>query len=149
MNSIAKLAGCRPPWDLRSSSDIDECATSSDFSNYAIYDRMIRNYEQDLIIKKTGCLKPCIFNEYLSAGVASKLQNYTITDLKGKYCLYFILASTVLDRKIETYVYPGISFISEIGGSLGLFVGFSFLTIYDWFDQIFAKILSKTSQLYN
>ena len=148
MNGIAKLAGCRPPWDSKSSSDIDVCSTFSDILRYIRHDLWIRNYEQELIIQKTGCLKPCNFKEYLSAGITRKLKNLNYVDLKGKYCLNFVLASTVLDRKTESYVYPGISFVSEIGGSLGLFVGFSFLTIYDWLDQIFANILSNTNHLY-
>ena len=28
-------------------------------------------------------------------------------------------------------MYPPVSFVAEFGGSLGLFVGFSFLTIWD------------------
>ena len=148
MNGIAKVAGCRPPWNAKSSSDIEVCSTSSDIFKYINHEHRIRNYEQELIIQKTGCLKPCKFKEYLSSGIGSKLQNLTYFDLNGKYCLNFVLASTVLETKTESYVYPGISFVSEIGGSLGLFVGFSFLTIYDWLDQIFAKILSKTNHLY-
>ena len=148
MNGIAKVAGCRPPWNAKSSSDIEVCSTSSDIFKYINHEHRIRNYEQELIIQKTGCLRPCKFREYVSAGMTSKHQNLTNVDLKGKYCLNFVLASTVLDIKTESFVYPGISFVSEIGGSLGLFVGFSFLTIYDWFDQIFAKILSKTNYFY-
>ena len=150
MNGIAKVAGCRPPWNAKSSSDIDVCSTFSDIFKYEYHeDQMRRFYEQELILQKTGCMKPCNFKEYLFAGITSKLQNLTYFDLNGKYCLNFVLASTVLETKTESYVYPGISFVSEIGGSLGLFVGFSFLTIYDWFDQIFAKILSKANLLYD
>ena len=36
-------------------------------------------------------------------------------------------------------VYPTVSFIAELGGSLGLFVGFSFLTFWDCFDYMFAR----------
>ena len=39
----------------------------------------------------------------------------------------------------EAPVYPTMSFIAEIGGSLGLFVGFSFLTAWDCLDFIVAK----------
>ena len=40
----------------------------------------------------------------------------------------------------ESLVYPTMSFISELGGSLGLFVGFSFLTVWDYFDVILDKL---------
>ena len=46
------------------------------------------------------------------------------------------MASTELRIEKEAYVYPLISFIGELGGSLGLFVGFSFLTIFDFYDFV-------------
>ena len=47
--------------------------------------------------------------------------------------------STDIRMEKEVEIYPLISFISELGGSLGLFVGFSFLTFWDCFDYMFAK----------
>ena len=41
----------------------------------------------------------------------------------------------------ESLVYPTMSFISELGGSLGLFVGFSILTIWDYFNIVLDKIV--------
>ena len=46
------------------------------------------------------------------------------------------MASSEVKIEKEAYVYPAISFIGELGGSLGLFLGFSFLTIFDIFDII-------------
>ena len=46
------------------------------------------------------------------------------------------MASSELRIEKEVYVYPLISFIGEFGGSLGLFLGVSFLTIFDIFDSI-------------
>ena len=53
-----------------------------------------------------------------------------------RFQLRIRLVSTDLRIEKEAYVYPAISFIGELGGSLGLFVGFSFLTIFDFFDFI-------------
>ena len=44
----------------------------------------------------------------------------------------FGFSSTTLTLKQETLVYPTESFIAEVGGSLGLFVGFSFLNLWDY-----------------
>ena len=52
------------------------------------------------------------------------------------------LASTDLRIEKEEYVYPALSFIGELGGSLGLFVGFSFLTVFDFFDFIENRFTS-------
>ena len=43
----------------------------------------------------------------------------------------------------EDWVYPGISFIAEFGGALGLFVGFSFYMIWDFFVFIQEKLSGK------
>ena len=40
-------------------------------------------------------------------------------------------SSNSLTVKEETYLYPFISFLAEAGGSLGLFLGFSMLTLWD------------------
>ena len=48
----------------------------------------------------------------------------------------FTFASTDVKVEKESLVYPAVSFISELGGSLGLFVGFSFLTLWDCFEYI-------------
>ena len=51
----------------------------------------------------------------------------------------FSFVSTELQIRKETLVYPSMSFISEFGGSLGLFVGFSFLTAWDFFNFLFEE----------
>ena len=39
----------------------------------------------------------------------------------------------------EVWAYPTISFIADIGGSLGLFIGFSFLSVWDFWEYVFDK----------
>ena len=39
----------------------------------------------------------------------------------------------------EVFAYTAITFISETGGSLGLFLGFSFLSIWDFWEYILEK----------
>ena len=43
-----------------------------------------------------------------------------------------ILAASEVNEEEEHYIYDFISFISECGGSLGLFLGFSFFMITDY-----------------
>ena len=58
------------------------------------------------------------------------------------------MASTELRIEKEAYVYPAISFIGELGGSLGLFLGISFLTIFDILDMLvkFYECIKKTNK---
>ena len=40
-------------------------------------------------------------------------------------------ATTEVLIQEEVYIYPLLSFLSELGGALGLFLGFSFLMFWD------------------
>ena len=54
--------------------------------------------------------------------------------------LGYNFVSTDIRSEKEAWVYPLIpSFIAELGGSLGLFLGFSFLTFWDCFDYVLAR----------
>lgn len=43
-----------------------------------------------------------------------------------------MLANNEVNEEEEHYIYDFISFVSECGGSLGLFLGFSFIMILDY-----------------
>ena len=45
--------------------------------------------------------------------------------------IMFGYSSNSLTLKEETLLYPFESFLAELGGSLGLFLGFSFLTLWE------------------
>ena len=46
-------------------------------------------------------------------------------------------------KRKEVEVYPLESFISEFGGALGLFVGFSFMMIWDIFELSLTFLIAK------
>lgn len=52
--------------------------------------------------------------------------------------LSIILASSEVTTRRENFVYPLISFISEVGGALGLFLSFSFLSVWDLIQFLFC-----------
>ena len=45
--------------------------------------------------------------------------------------------------KEETFLYPRTSFLAEVGGALGLFLGFSFLGLWDLCQSIINVFLDK------
>ena len=59
-----------------------------------------------------------------------------------RFHIGFSFASTDIVTQKENLVYPPVSFISELGGSLGLFVGFSFLTIWDAVTYLIENLKS-------
>ena len=59
------------------------------------------------------------------------------------------MASKTLTRKNEVYMYPIESFVSEFGGALGLFLGFSFLMIWDILKVIMISERTKLHLCYS
>ena len=59
-------------------------------------------------------------------------QSISTTDL-NTYASFFYL-----DTFLKVLIYPLVSLIADIGGTLGLFVGFSFMTIWDGVE-VFVK----------
>ena len=56
------------------------------------------------------------------------------------------MANSEVNEEEEHYIYDAVSFISECGGSLGLFLGFSFFMVLDYIAPslvIVKKLLKK------
>ena len=98
---------------------------------------MMSNYEQSQLVSATGCLLPCHYKEYRQ--LDQPVKGFK-PDMKG-FDIMFASASVVTET--EELVYPMISFVAEFGGSLGLFLGFSFLLVAELLENFLAKILQK------
>ena len=61
----------------------------------------------------------------------------TKVKIKGNGLFGFILASTDILVKTEAYTYPWVSLLAEFGGALGLFLGFSFIMLWDCKEKMF------------
>ena len=53
----------------------------------------------------------------------------------GTAGIFLTLTSTNVVKMTEEIVYPVESFISEFGGALGLFLGFSLIMLWDWIEM--------------
>ena len=62
--------------------------------------------------------------------------------------LFLMLARKTATKRTEVLLYPLTSFVSELGGSLGLFVGFSFWMFWD-IAELTIKFLIKCSNKKN
>ena len=51
-----------------------------------------------------------------------------------------LLANTEVEVEEEHYIYDFTSFVSECGGSLGLFLGFSFLMTLDYITPVIIAL---------
>ena len=98
-------------------------------------------YEDMKFIRNvTGCLKPCNYLEYKFHGEPMP----STFDSSG-HSMFSVFAQTrytTVER--EELLYPSSSMVAEIGGCLGLFLGISFMTIWDgaiWLREFIARSL--------
>ena len=75
------------------------------------------------IEETTGCLYPCTYLEYRVGAKSTKNFN--------KFGLMIAYGSVETIVLKEFFVYTFFSLVSDFGGSLGLFIGFSFFALWD------------------
>ena len=60
---------------------------------------------------------------------------------------YTILRPSFVSNKIqvlkEVEAYPALSLVADVGGVLGLFIGFNFLMVWDWMINTMTSIYIK------
>ena len=79
------------------------------------------------ITNATGCKTPCSYLEYVDVG--KQMWKFDSEFFGLIFGLTF--ASTDVTIEEEIFIYPLTSFLAELGGSLGMFLGFSLLMIWD------------------
>ena len=78
-----------------------------------------------------GCMKPCSYRQYRLVGAMSVTEPYPEADL---IMLWAVDPNT--NTETEGYDYPVESLVAELGGTRGLFIGFSFMMIGDGCEEI-------------
>ena len=78
------------------------------------------------VFRLTGCQKPCFYKKYKFVGdkVTTSFPSEHFT-----FSLWAVSNNTMVE--VEQLVYPQMSLIAELCGTLGIFLGFSFLTVWD------------------
>jgi hypothetical protein len=135
-NSLSRKVGCRLPWDLRSSSNIPLCLEMNQIKTFEkLIFEMSYGGSLEAITKKTGCISPCKFKEYKFALDPDRFDmklNFTLLEVD------FADDKVIIEKEVEGYSF--ISLVSDIGGALGLFLGFSFVMVWDGVEEIIKKI---------
>ena len=84
--------------------------------------------ESEQISDLTGCLKPCHYKKYILLGEQIfKSPNY-------QFDLWAVSSNTRVET--EELKYPLSTLVAEFGGTLGLFLGFSFISVWDNFETL-------------
>jgi hypothetical protein len=94
-----------------------------------MYEKMYHQIQMSellMILKLTGCMKPCYYKQY------SVIGEKTSTSFQSDFfTISFWAISNDTRVKKELLVYPITSLVAEFGGTLGLFLGFSFMALWD------------------
>ena len=115
----------------------------------------IYSLNPDEIFNLTGCLQPCRFLRYnilsdiTDDSVKDENERNNINKVAGNGNHTFLqlkIASRKITVKTETLIFPLRSFISEFGGSLGLFLGFSFIMLWDAFEQFIILVMKSCKE---
>ena len=113
-----------------------ECKTTKELVEYEVENHKMHFMEQTEIVEYTGCLLPCIYQEF-------KLIEDPIDGFQKETEVWFMYGSGNVLIKKDEETYPLPSFIAEFGGCLGLFVGFSFIMVFDFLCEIIQKIKAR------
>ena len=95
-----------------------------------------RTYYEEQIVEETECKRPCRYNKYFNV---HKLVHRLVGEDMNENKIAIKFENKMLVRN-ETLVISGETFIAEMGGALGLFLGFSFTMIVNWFEYLIDMI---------
>ena len=123
---IENMMGCQLPWH-NDMTNMPKCTDNARYQAFlGAYDEIV-SLDGFSIAKKTGCLPSCIRNEF----TMNVLSRMSYPDEGAQYNSYFYYPGGRYHQKVFYYTYDFTSYIADIGGLVGLFLGFSMLSIYD------------------
>ena len=92
------------------------------------------------ITRITNCLKPCKYKKYIMVG---ERKQTSFSSEHFSFSLWAVSKNT--DVKMEELIYPLSSLVAEFGGTLGLFLGFSFISLWDKIHLL--EFISRASKI--
>jgi len=120
---VAEKVGCGIPHNILYDERLKQCTAKEDLEKFfAIQDELMVLTKSELLAT-TQCLPPCSYYYY-------QLGNKAIGKEDGSG-FRILMASNEVIEESEELMYDFVSLVAEFGGALGLFLGFSFLSLWD------------------
>ena len=122
---IETLIKCQLPWHT-DKTILPKCRETGQYRDFLTSYEEIASLSGFSIAQKTGCHPSCKINEF-SAIIKDQVEGYDPWAFAG----YFFYPGGQYKKKLYHLTYDFTSYIADAGGLIGLFLGFSMLSIYD------------------
>ena len=133
---IENKIGCQLPW-YENGTNLPKCSEKVQYQSFLdAYDE-IASLSGFSIATKTGCLPSCKINEFtISIVNVVQVPNVGAPTWGGQ----FFYPGGRYIKKVYHYNYDFTSYIADVGGLVGLFLGYSMLSFYDGLKSAWRKI---------
>ena len=157
---ITKM-GYQSPWALFPMDNVPIYSNMSQMRNYNKEFRNIAMKTRDEFKDETKCLLPCKYMEYkvhfkiLHTRFFFNFHQFffqlsePLTEAYTETVLFIKLQNQYIEVMREEEAYPPLSLVADIGGVLGLFIGFNFMMLWDWIVWGLTNVHQKTSRKKN
>ena len=115
------------------------CNSTPEYSAWKNISMVLEQAESNPIYKMTGCLASCQRNEYTLTGSDFTKKKFLWNVGKTKLELPFKIMGSSYKEEEQYVIYDFNSFIGDVGGFLGLLLGYSALSIYDELDSLLRR----------
>ena len=121
------------------------CTLPSETWKFKNITTQLENANANTIYELTGCLASCERNEYEITDVSFTTQRANECQ-GGKLDLHleFEMSKGSYKEEEQYFLYDYNSFIADVGGFLGLLLGYSMLGIYDEFEILLMTFKHKS-----
>ena len=139
---IVDSQGCTTPWDQRPTDKLPKCTKMSSMKAIESYYNQVHYSSEEELKELTGCRLPCTYTHYSLLDFST-----IIIGNDSDFVIHYALTDLITEE--EVLLFPFDSLVSEFGGALGLFLGFSFLGALSmmqiWVKAMFSMV--RTNKL--
>ena len=139
-NYINKQLGCNMNIHGHMDNKMQLCNSTEQYDEWRNISMMFEKAGSNAINKLTGCLPLCSRNEYALTGKEFKKNTvFAMFSTETKLHLVFRIMDGSYKEEEQYVIYDFNSFIGDVGGFLGLLLGYSALSIYDELDSLLRR----------
>ena len=129
---------CQLPWHNQSTT-LSKCTTSNQYEEFLNKYLLISSQDEASIAKVTGCLPSCRRNEF-EVKVVNRIE---MPPENGQFYfsgLFYYPSGSYIEKSYY-YTYELGDYIADVGGYVGLMLGYSLINFYDGIKYMMKGIL--------